>query len=91
MSSASLRGQPALIERVRRDLVRGLKEPRKGRRGLTAPHVLCALVLMRLKNWAPRDRERAARRKPRRIASCGPRPNSLTATRGCSCELRSFA
>ena len=23
--------QPALIERVRRDLVRGLKEPRKGR------------------------------------------------------------
>ena len=53
--------QPALIERVRRDLVRGLKEPRKGRRGLTAPQVLRALVLMRLKNWDYRElRERIA-------------------------------
>jgi transposase, IS5 family len=40
--------QPALIERVRRDLVRGLKKPDKGRRGLTALPVLRALVLMRL-------------------------------------------
>jgi IS5 family transposase len=56
-----LDGQPALIERVRRDLVRGLKEPRKGRRGLTAPQVLRALVLMRLKNWDYRElRERIA-------------------------------
>jgi hypothetical protein len=53
--------QPALIERVRRDLVRGLKEPRKGRCGLTAPQVLRALVLMRLKNWDYRElRERIA-------------------------------
>jgi len=39
--------QPALIARVRRDLVRGLKQPDNGRRGLTAPQVLRALVLMR--------------------------------------------
>src|SRR5580658_11186191 len=56
-----LDGQPAVIERVRRDLVRGLKEPRKGRRGLTAPQVSRALVLMRLKNWDYRElRERIA-------------------------------
>src|SRR5579862_735380 len=42
--------QPALVERVRRDLVRGLKQPDHGRRGLTAPQVR-ALVLMRVKNW----------------------------------------
>ena len=53
--------QPALIARVRRDLVRGLKEPDKGRRGLTAPQVLRALVLMRVKNWDYRElRERIA-------------------------------
>ena len=51
--------QPALIERVRRDLVRGLKKPNQGRRGLTAPQVLRALVLMRVKNWDYRElRER---------------------------------
>src|ERR1700730_13421800 len=53
--------QPALIERVRRDLVRGLKKPDKGRRGLTAPQVLRALVVMRVKNWDYRElRERIA-------------------------------
>jgi len=53
--------QPALVERVRRDLVRGLKQPARGRRGLTAPQVLRALVLMRLKNWDYRElRERIA-------------------------------
>src|ERR1700726_2942328 len=53
--------QPALIERVRRDLVRGLKKPDKGRRGLTAPQVLRALVVMRVKNWGYRElRERIA-------------------------------
>jgi IS5 family transposase len=53
--------QPALIERVRRDLVRGLKQPGQGRRGLTATQVLRALVLMRLKNWDYRElRERIA-------------------------------
>jgi IS5 family transposase len=53
--------QPAVIERVRRDLVRGLKRPNKGRRGLTASQVLRALVLMRMKNWDYRElRERIA-------------------------------
>src|SRR6202171_4735116 len=50
-----------LIDRVRRDLVRGLKKPRQGRRGLTAPQVLRSLVLMRVKNWDYRElRERIA-------------------------------
>src|SRR6201987_3189109 len=49
------------MERVRHDLVRDLKRPAKGRRGLTAPQVLRALVLMRLKNWDYRElRERIA-------------------------------
>src|SRR5207344_1867523 len=53
--------QPALVDRVRRDLVRGLKQPDHGRRGLTAPQVLRALVLMRVKNWDYRElRERIA-------------------------------
>jgi IS5 family transposase len=53
--------QPALVERVRRDLVRGLKQPHHGRRGLTAAQVLRALVLMRVKNWDYRElRERIA-------------------------------
>jgi IS5 family transposase len=53
--------QHEMIERVRRDLVRGLKNPRKGRRGLTAPQVLRSLVLMRVKNWDYRElRERIA-------------------------------
>jgi IS5 family transposase len=53
--------QPALIERVRRDLLGGLKKPRKGRHGLTASQTLRALVLMRLKNWDYRElRERIA-------------------------------
>src|ERR1700751_1715009 len=53
--------QPALVERVRRDLVRGLRRPDHGRRGLTAPQVLRSLVLMRVKNWDYRElRERIA-------------------------------
>ena len=53
--------QPVLIEQVRRDLVRGLKAPDKGRHGLTAPQVLRALVVMRVKNWDYRElRERIA-------------------------------
>jgi hypothetical protein len=35
---------------VRRDLVRSLKQPDRGRRGLAAPQVSRALVLMRVKN-----------------------------------------
>jgi IS5 family transposase len=53
--------QPVLVDRVRRDLVRGLKQPHRGRRGLTAAQVLRALVLMRVKNWDYRElRERIA-------------------------------
>src|ERR1700724_4464262 len=53
--------QPALVERVRRDLVRGLKQPDHGRRGLTAAQVLRALVVMRVKDWDYRElRERIA-------------------------------
>jgi hypothetical protein len=53
--------QPALVDRVRRDLMRGLKQPHHGRRGLTAAQVLRALVLMRVKNWDYRElRERIA-------------------------------
>jgi transposase, IS5 family len=47
--------QEEMIERVRRDLVRGLKNPDKGRPGLTASQVLRSLVLMRVKNWDYRE------------------------------------
>lgn len=51
----------ALVHRVRRDLVRGLKKPTTGRTGLTAPQVLRSLILMRVKNWDYRElRERIA-------------------------------
>ncbi len=53
--------QQEMIERVRGDLVRGLKRPGSGRRGLTPQQVLRALVLMRVKNWDYRElRERIA-------------------------------
>lgn len=53
--------QHAMIERVRRDLVRGLKKPGSGRGGLTPQQVLRSLVLMRVKNWDYRElRERIA-------------------------------
>ena len=53
--------QPALVERVRRDLVRGLRQPDHGRHSLTAVQVLRAFVLMRLENWDYRElRERIA-------------------------------
>jgi IS5 family transposase len=53
--------QKEMIERVRSDLVRGLKKPGSGRNGLTAPQVLRSLVLMRVKNWDYRElRERIA-------------------------------
>src|ERR1700726_5231458 len=59
--SSFLDHQHELIERVRRDLVRGLKKPARGRRGLTAPQVLRSLILMRLKDWDYRElRERIA-------------------------------
>jgi IS5 family transposase len=53
--------QKEMIERVRSDLVRGLKKPRSGRPGLTPQQILRALVLMRVKNWDYRElRERIA-------------------------------
>ena len=53
--------QRDVIECIRRDLVRGLKQPGSGRHGLTATQVLRSLVLMRLKNWDYRElRERIA-------------------------------
>jgi transposase, IS5 family len=59
--SKFLDSQHEMVERVRRDLVGGLKKPRKGRRGLTARQVLRSLVLMRVKNWDYRElRERIA-------------------------------
>src|SRR5207247_5874464 len=51
----------AIVQRVRHDLVRGLKKPTTGRTGLTAPQVLRSLILMRVKNWDYRElRERIA-------------------------------
>jgi IS5 family transposase len=50
-----------VLERVQADLCRGLKNPNKGRHGLTARQVVGALVLMRIKNWDYRElRERIA-------------------------------
>ncbi len=48
-----------LIDKVRRDLERGLKNPRTGRTGLSAQQVLRSLALQRVKNWNYRElRER---------------------------------
>lgn len=53
--------QGEIIERIRRDLVRGLKRPGAGRHGLMPSQILRSLVLMRLKNWDYRElRERIA-------------------------------
>jgi IS5 family transposase len=50
-----------IIETVRRDLQRGLKNPGTGRGGLTAQQVLRSLILKRVKNWPCRElRERIA-------------------------------
>lgn len=50
-----------LIDKVRRDLDRGLKNPKTGRSGLTAQQVLRSFILQRVKNWDYRElRERIA-------------------------------
>ena len=50
-----------IIEAVRSDLERGLKNPGTGRTGLTPQQALRSLVLMRVKNWNYRElRERIA-------------------------------
>jgi IS5 family transposase len=53
--------QKEMIEQVRCDLTRGLKNAETGRSGLTPQQVLRSLVLMRVKNWNYRElRERIA-------------------------------
>ena len=48
-----------LVDKVGRDLQRGLKHPETGRNGLNAQQVLRSLVLQRVKNWNYRElRER---------------------------------
>src|SRR6266487_1790750 len=44
-----------LIEQVRKDLERGLKNARTGRNGIAPAQVLRSLVLMRVKNWNYRE------------------------------------
>ena len=53
--------QQDMIEQVRCDLIRGLKNAETGRSGLTPQQILRSLVLMRIKNWDYRElRERIA-------------------------------
>ena len=50
-----------MIEAIRGDLRRGLKNPNTGRNGLSAQQVLRSLIVMRVKNWDYRElRERIA-------------------------------
>jgi len=44
-----------LITAVHRDLCRGLKKSRRGRRGMTAEQVLRSFILMRTKSWDYRE------------------------------------
>lgn len=45
----------ALVEQVRQDLTRGLKNPSTGRSGITPSQTLRSLILMRVKNWDYRE------------------------------------
>ena len=57
--AAFLDDQATLVEQVRQDLVRGLKNPNTGRSGITPSQALRSLILMRVKNWDYRElRER---------------------------------
>ncbi|MFN0171279.1 MAG: ISNCY family transposase [Bryobacteraceae bacterium] len=57
--AALLDDRAPLVEQVRQDLVRGLKNPNTGRSGITASQTLRSLILMRVKNWDYRElRER---------------------------------
>src|ERR1022692_2175356 len=48
-----------LVEQVRQELARGLKNPNTGRNGITPAQTLRSLILMRVKNWDYRElRER---------------------------------
>lgn len=53
--SAFLDQHLTLIEQVRKDLERGLKNARTGRNGIAPSQVLRSLVLMRVKNWDYRE------------------------------------
>jgi IS5 family transposase len=56
---AFLNDHATLIEHVRQDLLRGLKNPHTGRDGITPAQTLRSLILMRVKNWDYRElRER---------------------------------
>ena len=58
---ALLDAQPGLVDLVRQDLVRDLRQPHTGRAGLTAEQTLRAYVLKHVKNWDLRElRERTA-------------------------------
>src|SRR5213592_635425 len=53
--------QPGVLEMVRQDLQRGLKNPKTGRKGLTSEQTLRSYVLRRVKDWDYRElRERIA-------------------------------
>jgi transposase, IS5 family len=57
--AALLDDRAPLVEQVRQDLVRGLKNPNTGRSGITPAQTLRSLILMRVKNWDYRElRER---------------------------------
>jgi len=59
--SGFLDRQPELIALVEKDLVRDLKDRRRGRQGLSAEQVLRSFVLQRIKSWPYRElRERIA-------------------------------
>lgn len=59
--SELLDSHPEIVELVRKDLERGLKNPNTGRPGLTPAQTLRSLILMRVKNWDYRElRERIA-------------------------------
>ena len=72
-----------LVDKVRRDLERGLKNPKTGRSGLTAQQVIRSLILMRVKNWDYRElRERIAdgytlRRFTRFYRDCVPKHDAF--------------
>ena len=56
---AFLDDHSALLEHVRQDLARGLKNPNTGRSGITPSQTFRSLILMRVKNWDYRElRER---------------------------------
>ena len=56
---AFLNQHSAVVEQVRLDLDRGLKNPGTGRNGITPAQTLRSLTLMRVKNWDYRElRER---------------------------------